>query len=198
MITRTLQGLVAFTLLAGLSISARGQVGSGWSSWSPSFSTQEVGSGDVSGDTFKLTSSSDSGEHRAERRYQTTTSGQSQFQGTLKVVSMSGDRISVAQCFKYSPGGTANSILGYKKPGTLYQVRHGQYDLGSLAIGATIRVNTVINTSNGYCDIYLNGSKKDSVSEGSGDYYHKLGAYRTSSGRGPITVQWTSARFWRK
>lgn len=194
---RLVQSCALFAVVVGLSSTATAQVGgTGWTRWYPSFSTQEVGSGDVSGDTFKITSSSDSGEHRAERRYQTTTSGRSQFEGTLKIVSIGGDRISVAQCFKNGDG--ANSILGYKKPGTLYQVRHGQYDVGSLRVGETIRVNTIINTSTGICEIWLNGSKKDGVSEGAGDYYHKLGAYRTASGRGPITVQWTNVKFWRK
>jgi hypothetical protein len=190
------RGLALPAFFAGLALSSYAQVGSGWSSWSPTYVTQERGSGDISGNTYRLTSSSGSGEHRAERRYQTTTSGQSQFQGTLKIVSMGGDRISVAQCFK--DGDTPNSILAYKKPNILYQVRHGGDSLGTLTIGSTIRVNTTINTSNGYCEIYLNGSRKDRVTEGSGDYYHKLGAYRTASGRGPVTVEWTNIRFWRK
>ena len=96
-----LRGCILLASVAAFSVTANAQVGgTGWTRWYPSFNIQEVGSGDVSGDTFKLTSSSSSGEHRAERRYQTTTSGRSQFEGTLKIVSMSGDRIAVTQCFK--------------------------------------------------------------------------------------------------
>jgi hypothetical protein len=189
--------LALSAVLGGLLVSAQAQVGSGWNTrWYPSYDVQERGSGDVSGSTFRLTSSASSGEHRAERRYQTTTSGQSQMEGTVKIVSMGGDRISIAQCFK--DNSTPNSILAFRKPNVLYQVRHGGKVLGNVSIGSTIRVNTTINTSNGVCEIYLNGSRKDGVSEGGGDYYHKLGAYRTASGRGPATVEWTNIRFWKK
>jgi hypothetical protein len=36
------------------------------------------------------------------------------------------------------------------------------------------------------------------VNCGSGDYYHKFGTYRTSSGAGPVTATWSSIKFWKK
>ena len=185
----TFGSAAAFALL---SVAAQAQVGSGWTSTSVSYTTQEKGCGTISGGTFQLTCSSTSGEQRAERRYATLTSGQRQFEGMLRVSSMAGDRIAVAQCFGSGP----HSILGYKKPGTLYQVQGGA-TLGSLTLGSTIRVNTIIQNSPSRAQIYLNGSLKNTVSA-SGPWYNKLGAYRTSSGHGPVTVNWSGVRFWKK
>jgi hypothetical protein len=189
--TRFMVPLFAAALWCGLS-SGRAQIGTGWTSWSPSHTVQERGTGSISGNTFTIGSASD-GDQRAEWRYETTTSGRSQFEGIVRVNSLGGDRISLCQCFKVSG---PNSMLAIKKPGVLYQV-HGGDELGNLSIGATIRVNTIINTSNGNCTIYLNGTEKNTVSEGAGEYYHKLGCYRTGSGSGPASVTWTDIRFWR-
>lgn len=172
---------------------AQAQVGSGWTSYSPSHTVQTVGSGSISGSTFSISSTSTTTEQRAEWRYSTVTSGQSQFQGTVKVNSLGGDRISLCQCFKTTG---PCSLCAIKKPGTLYQVEGGA-TIGSLAIGSSARINTVINTS-GAQQIYLNGSLKNTVNCGSGDYYHKLGAYRTASGQGPVSVTWSSIKFWKK
>jgi hypothetical protein len=185
-----LSGTAAFALM---SVAAQAQVGSGWTSTSVSYTTQRAGCGSISGGTFSLTCSNTSGEQRAERRYQTLSSGQRQFEGYVRISSMGGDRISVAQCFGSGP----HSILAYKKPGTLYQVQGGA-TLGSLAIGSTMRVNSIIrNSGPSQAQWYLNGSLKNTV-QASGPWYNKLGAYRTASGRGPVTVNWSSIRFWRK
>jgi hypothetical protein len=186
----TLSSAAAAVVLS--SVGAYAQVGSGWTSTSVSFTTQQAGCGSISGGTFRLSCSSSSGEQRAERRYQTLSSGQRQFQGTVRVTSLGGDRISIAQCFGSGP----HSILAYKKPGTLYQVQGGA-TLGSLTLGASMRVNTIIQNSPSRAQIYLNGSLKNTVNN-SGPWYNKLGAYRTASGRGPVTVEWSGIQFWRK
>src|ERR1700743_1581152 len=91
-------GLAAATFaLAGLAMPAHAQIGSGWTSTTETFTVQTSGSGSVSGNTFKLTSTSGSTKDRAERRYQTLTSGQHQWQGDCTVTSFSGDRICVKQ-----------------------------------------------------------------------------------------------------
>ncbi len=46
--------------------------------------------------------------------------------------------------------------------------------------------------------VYINGSLKYTQSTPSGSYYDKFGAYRTASGQGPITVEWSNIQFWRK
>ena len=67
-------------------VSANAQVeGSGWTSYSPSFTVQQVGCGSVSNLTFTLSCSSASGEQRAERRYVTYTSGTRQFVWRLPI-----------------------------------------------------------------------------------------------------------------
>jgi len=38
----------------------------------------------------------------------------------------------------------------------------------------------------------------NTVASPAGSYYDKFGAYRTSSGNGPITVTWSSVQFWSK
>src|SRR3712207_706555 len=94
-----------FRLLAGLVLAAGSVIATpsahaevepgGWTSYSPSFSVQERGCGDVSGMTFRLTCSTGSGDQRAERRYATYSGGQRQFEGYFRITSMGGSRISL-------------------------------------------------------------------------------------------------------
>jgi len=46
--------------------------------------------------------------------------------------------------------------------------------------------------------VYINGSLKGTFSSPKGSYYDKFGSYRTASGKGPITVEWSGIRFWHK
>jgi hypothetical protein len=188
-----LPALAVTALACGFSSAAQAQVGSGWKSTTPSFVLHQFGSGKVQGNNFTISNSSTSTQERAERRYATIASGkQRQFEGTLRVNSMGGDRISLKQCFGKGP----YSLLAIKKPGTLYQVQGGD-TLASLPIGATARINTIINTRTNTAEIYVNGSKRNTV-HGQGPWYDKVGAYRTASGRGPVNVTWTNIRFWEK
>jgi hypothetical protein len=185
----TLKLVGAALLLCGLAASAQAQVGSGWTSTSVSFNTQVSSGCSVSGDTFKI----DGGSGRAERRYTTLTSGSRQFQGTFKVSSLSGDRVSVFQTFSEDNGPWQMGAI--KKPGSLYEVEGGA-TLASYSIGSSMRINTVA-TSGGSVQVYVNGSQKESKSGGSHPY-NKIGAYATASGGGPATVTWTSVSFWKK
>ena len=60
-----------------------------------------------------------------------------------------------------------------------------------------MRVNTVhvVGTTH---KTYINGSLRHTVSSPGGSFYDKFGAYRTASGKGPITVEWSDVRFWHK
>ena len=91
----TLSGAAAFALM---SVAAHAQVGSGWSSTSVSYTTQQAGCGQISGGTFSLTCSNTSGEQRAERRYQTLSSGQRQFEGYVRISSSVGIDSVRARC----------------------------------------------------------------------------------------------------
>jgi hypothetical protein len=180
-------------MAVALSSNAHAQVGSGWKSTSPSFVLHQFGSGKVNGNNFTISNSSTSTQERAERRYATIAAGkQRQFEGTLKVNSMGGDRISVKQCFGSGPV----SLIAIKKPGTLYEVEGGE-TLATMPIGTSARINTIINTKTNTVEVYVNGSKRNTV-HGKGPWYDKVGAYRTGSGRGPVNVTWTNIKFWEK
>lgn len=194
---RCLVRIAGLLALAGaLSIPARAQVANGpWSSWSPTYTTQLKGSGSVSGSTYSISNSSTTTEERAERRYQTFSSGSKQFEGYVKVNSLGGDRICLKQTFQDGVGPW--NMVAVKKPGSLYEVEGGA-TLSSYTIGTTIRINTVTYTGSDHVAVYVNGSMKEDVTGGAGSYYDKLGVYRTASGVGPVSATWSSIRFWQK
>jgi hypothetical protein len=186
------------TGLAVLTPVADAQVGTGpWISDSPGYSEQERGCGDVSGLTFKLTCSTASGDQRAERRYTTYTGGTHQFEGSFKITSMSGSRISLKQTFRDGSSAGPFFLLAVEKGGRLYAVHGGETIATGATVGTSVRVTT-INQVGSTHKVYINGSQKDSVSSPSGSYYDKFGSYRTASGKGPITVEWSGIKFWHK
>ncbi|MFJ7214971.1 hypothetical protein [Amycolatopsis sp. NPDC098790] len=192
MLAAVATGLAVLTPVAGA------QVGTGpWISDSPGYSEQERGCGDVSGLTFKLTCSTASGDQRAERRYTTYSGGTHQFEGSFKITSMSGSRISLKQTFRDGSSAGPYFLLAVEKGGRMYAVEGGA-TLGSGAtVGTSVRVNTINQVGSSH-KVYLNGSLKQTISSPGGSYYDKFGSYRTSSGAGPITVQWSGIKFWHK
>ncbi len=189
---------VAALLVCGFSLVAQtvqAQVGTGpWTSYSPTFTVQERGCGDVNDLTFKLTCSTGSGDQRAERRYATYSSGTRQFEGYFKITSMGGSRISLKQTFKTTG---PYFMLAVESGGRLYAVEGGA-TLGSGAtVGTTVRVNTIHQVGSNH-KVYINGSLRQTISSASGSFYDKFGSYRTASGKGPITVVWSGIRFWRR
>ncbi|MGW4525605.1 hypothetical protein [Amycolatopsis sp. NPDC004378] len=184
--------------LAVLAPNADAQVGDGsWTADSPGFTTQEKGCGAVSGLTFKLTCSTGSGEQRAERRYDTYTGGTHQFEGSFKITSMSGSRISLKQTFRDGSNAGPYFLLAVEKGGRMYAVEGGA-TLGSGAtVGTSVRVNTINQVGSSH-KVYINGSLKQTISSPGGSYYDKFGTYRTSSGAGPITVTWSGIKFWHR
>lgn len=177
---------------------ADAQVGTGpWTADSPGYSEQERGCGQISGLTFQLTCSTGSGDQRAERRYTTYTGGTHQFEGSFKITSMSGSRISLKQTFRDGSNAGPYFMLAVEKGGRMYAVEGGA-TLGSGAtVGTSVRVNTINQVGSSH-KVYLNGSLKQTISSPGGSYYDKFGSYRTASGAGPITVQWSGVKFWRK
>jgi hypothetical protein len=165
----------------------------GWTAYSPTFTVQQRGCGTVSNLTFKLSCSTDSGDQRAERRYATYCDGTRQFEGFFKITSMAGSRISLKQTFADGPW----FMLAVEKGGRLYAVHGGTTIATGATVGTTVRVNTV-HVVGGQHRTYINGSLKHTMSGPSGCYYDKFGSYRTASGKGPITVEWSGIQFWRK
>lgn len=188
----------AVAVSAILAPAAQAQVGTGpWISDSPGYSEQERGCGDVSGLTFKLTCSTASGDQRAERRYTTYSGGTHQFEGSFKITSMTGSRISLKQTFRDGSDAGPYFLLAVEKGGRMYAVEGGA-TLGSGAtVGTSVRVNTINQVGSSH-KVYLNGSLKQTISSPGGSYYDKFGSYRTSSGAGPITVTWSGVKFWHK
>ncbi|MEQ0559851.1 hypothetical protein ABJI51_12265 [Amycolatopsis sp. NEAU-NG30] len=192
MLATAVAGLVA------LAPAADAQVGTGpWIADSPGYTEQERGCGQVSGLTFQLTCSTASGDQRAERRYTTYSGGTHQFEGSFKITSMSGTRISLKQTFRDGSDAGPYFLLAVEKGGRLYAVEGGA-TLGSGAtVGTAVRVNTINQVGSSH-KVYLNGSLKQTIPSPGGSYYDKFGSYRTASGAGPITVQWSGIRFWHK
>ncbi|TWP51008.1 polysaccharide lyase family 7 protein [Lentzea tibetensis] len=198
---KQLRALTGFALATGLLLTAQpahAQVEAGpWTSVSPTFSVQQRGCGKVSDLTFTLTCSTGSGDQRAERRYATYTGGTRQFEGSFRITSLGGSRVSLKQTFKDNPGAGPYFMLAVEKGGRLYAVHGGNTIATGATVGTTVRVNTVHVVGSTH-RTYINGSQKHSVSSSGGSFYDKFGAYRTASGKGPATVEWSNIRFWRK
>jgi hypothetical protein len=195
LIATTLVAAPALGVLAIPAPSSADPVESGpWTSYSPGFKLQQVGCGSIDDLTFKLSCSNSSGEQRAERRYDTYSSGTRQFEGYFKIVSQGGSRISLKQTFKTTG---PFFLLAVEKGGRLYSVDGGTTIASGATVGTQVRLNTV-HVVGSKLRVYINGSLKYTANSKSGDFYDKFGAYRTASGKGPITVQWSDVQFWHK
>ncbi|MCG8923386.1 hypothetical protein [Lentzea sp. CC55] len=196
-----LRAIAAIALAAGLLVPvspAQAQVETGpWTSYSPSFTVQERGCGTVSDLTFRLTCSTASGDQRAERRYATYTGGTRQFEGSFRITSLGGTRVSLKQTFREAPTAGPFWMLAVERGGRLYAVHGGATISTGATVGTTVRVNTVHNTATEH-RTYINGSRAHTYASSGTSFYDKFGAYRTSSGQGPATVVWSNVRFWRK
>ncbi|MGW6444230.1 hypothetical protein [Lentzea sp. NPDC055074] len=199
--SKRLRIVAGIAMATGLLVSvapAQAQVETGpWTSYSPSFTVQERGCGTVSNLTFQLTCSTASGDQRAERRYATYTGGTRQFEGSFRITSLGGTRISLKQTFREAPSAGPFWMLAVERGGRLYAVHGGATIATGATVGTTVRVNTVHNTATEH-RTYINGSRAHTYASSGTSFYDKFGAYRTSSGQGPATVTWSNVRFWRK
>ena len=164
----------------------------GWKAYTPSVRVQRVGCAKITGMTFSLTCGNSHGEQRAEIRYGSYSGGIHQFEGYFKITSMGGARISLKQTFKTTG---PFFLLAVDRGGRLYAV--GRDNIGTATVGTTVRVNTV-HVVGKELRVYLNGQLVFKMASRSGSFYDKIGAYRTASGHGPITVEWSNVRFWQK
>jgi hypothetical protein len=191
-----MQAYLAGALVCLCAAMAQAQIGTGWTPNSPGFKVQLQGCGTNSGLVFKLTCvSSGTNKDRAERRYDNIPLGsQSQFQGTVVVNSLPGDRISLKQTFqdKFGPW----NMIAVKKPGALYEVSTGA-TLASYTIGTPVRINTISNTVTRATQVYINGSLRETKTNGHNPIYDKFGTYRTASGHGPVMATWSNIGFWK-
>ena len=149
-----IKSIKAAGLFGLLAASTHAQIGSGWSSLAETFKVQTSGSGSVSGDNFKLTSTSSGTKDRAEREYNAWSSGMHQFQGNVTVTSLGGDRICLKQTFQENSGPW--NMIGVQKSGILYEVEGGN-TLASYTVGTTVRINTILDATHGTVQVYING-----------------------------------------
>lgn len=195
--SRVLGILAGLALVCGLVVmttNANAQVEPGpWKPDNPTFTVQQKGCGQVSDLTFKLTCSDGSGEQRAERRYATYSTGTHQFEGYFKITSMGGSRICLKQTFNMGPF----FLLAVERGGRLYSVHGGSTIATGATVSTKVPVNTVHQVGNSL-KVYINSSLKQTILSPTGSFYDKFGAYRTASGNGPITVEWSNVRFWQK
>ncbi|MFD9700678.1 hypothetical protein [Lentzea sp. NPDC059081] len=195
---RIAAGIAAAAGLLVSGVPAQAQVETGpWTSYSPSFTVQERGCGTVNDLTFQLTCSTADGDQRAERRYATYSGGTRQFEGSFRITSLGGTRVSLKQTFRESPDTGPFYMLAVERGGRLYAVHGGTTVATGATVGTTVRVNTVHNTAT-EIRTYINGSSKHKYATNGSSFYDKFGAYRTSSGQGPATVVWSNIKFWRK
>jgi hypothetical protein len=196
--SKTLRVLAGIAVMCGLVVAAplaHAEVGSGpWQPVDPGFKVQQVGCGKVNDLTFQLTCSNGKGQQRAERRYDTYSSGTHQFEGYFRITSMGGSRISLKQTFKTTG---PYFMLAVERGGRLYSVHGGDTIATGATVGTTVRVNTIHQVGKSL-QVYINGSLRQTISSPGGSFYDKFGAYRTGSGNGPITVQWSNIQFWVK
>jgi hypothetical protein len=165
----------------------------GWKPVNPSFKVQTTGCVSLTdgGSTFSITCAKKAA--RVERRYATYSGGSHQFEGFFRITSMGGARVSLKQTFKTSG---PYFLLAVDRGGRLYAVG-GKTIASGATVGATVRVNTVHDVGK-QLRVYINGSLVYSVKSPSGSFYDKIGAYKTASGTGPITVVWSDVQFWEK
>ena len=187
--------LVMTGLVCLITLTANAQIGTGWTPYSPSFVLQIRGCGASSGLNFSITCAATSGDNRAERRYANLTAAMSQFQGTVVVTSLTGDRINLKQTFQDNIGPW--NMIAVKKPGALYEVSTGA-TLASYTIGTAVRINTITDTVKHTTQVYINGSLVETKTGGKGSLYDKFGTYRTHSGKGPVSATWSNIQFWKK
>jgi hypothetical protein len=198
-VRRTLTVLAAAAAVCGLLAVAVPQASAqvepgGWTAYAPTFKVQRVGCAKITGMTFSLTCNTGHGQQRAELRYATYSSGSRQFEGDVKLVSFGGDRINLKQTFKTTG---PFFLLAIDRGGRLYSVHDGKTIATGVIVGTTVRVNTV-HVVGQTLRVYINGTLRYSIKSPGGSFYDKLGAYRSASGHGPITVTWSNVQFWRK
>jgi hypothetical protein len=199
-IKSVVQTLAILAIASCLSLTARAQIGSGWTAYTPSMELQESGdvshSGSIGGtETFSINGSTTSSTQRCEQRAEDDfSSGTGQFQGMVKVTSLGGTGISLQQD-KAANGGTW-MMIAVDNDGTLYCVNPGT-TIATGVVGVTVQINTITDADAKTTTAYVNGSKKATLNDISPPIYHKYGTYRLDSGKGPITAEWSGIQYWK-
>ncbi|MGA3008487.1 MAG: chitobiase/beta-hexosaminidase C-terminal domain-containing protein [Opitutaceae bacterium] len=197
--------VAASALFLGLSLTARAQIGTGWTSTTETYSIQtSAGCTAVPlpsgiGGVFSVPSGAGRAEFRFTNLSATVTE---QFQGNVTVNSLGGNEITMKQTFGPDPS-TPWSLIAIKtSSGTdeIYELEGGAVLLKPYSVGNTLRINTIYNPTGGAghvtVDVYINGTHVEQKATGTGPNYNKVGAYVSASGTGPATFTWQNVMFW--
>jgi hypothetical protein len=201
----------AWAVAGGLYLSARAQIGTGWTPASETPYALDTSAGCSS---FALPAGSGVGgvfnvpngaTGRAEYRFQNlSASGTEQFQGDATVASWGGTHVTIKQTFGPAPS-TPWSLIAVRTVSNGLQIFEDETGGGTLfnhyAAGQTIRINTIYNPNGGgskagTVDVYINGAFGEHWINGTPIEFNKIGAYINSSGHGPATITWQNVQFW--
>ncbi len=193
-IVRTL----ALTFVTGLLAAvAQAQIGSGWTSYSPT-KKQDIRGGSAtysnSGgvETFTIYPGDERSETRVNNNY---TSGQRQFQGEVRVTSGTTGTC-VYQTFGGVTNATAFMMVAHSASGGTLK-RYDSQTLTTGVYGVWVRFNSVHDANGNKITAYINGSNKGTWADrGNATHYNKYGVYNIGGSRS--RSEWRSTRFWRK
>jgi hypothetical protein len=133
---------------------------------------------------------------RAEFRFDTRIVDNHSFVGKVKPVYWGNGAkdISVFQIYSEESGKPV-IMLGINAQGKFYnEIGGAQCQNGiSAKVGTTYKVSAVFESSDGTATVWVNDKKCTSVGKnsGAGQFYIKIGAYRTNSGAGTATMYWS-------
>jgi len=189
---------IVVALVVALTLNLVPAAATSWNGYHPAYQEQVRGCGRITGKyglNFALTCTDDSGDQRAERRYESYSSGVHRFTGSFVITSLPGRRISLKQTYNEDDG--PYFLLAISRKGKLYDVETKQTLATGIQVGQRVRVRTV-HTVGESLKIWIDGKLVETLASPPGVFYDKLGAYRTASGSGEVGVHWEKISFARR
>lgn len=203
---------LAFVAPPAHAASSSGPIGAGpWTSLSLTHHVQLCEGGTITGTTFTLPNTPNGipgggacGNHATRAEWQMAgypdggnhyTTGIHQMAGTFTIKSLNGTGICLKQTFSTGP----YFMLAVTNTGNLYVVGRKTVATGIARVGTPVTINTIHDTLTHTFQLYINGKLVwTDTNAPHGPWYDKLGAYKTGSGHGSISVTWSNVKFWYK
>jgi hypothetical protein len=199
---RTTKTLATMALICGLSMSARAQLGSGWSPDNETYIPQTSAGTSITAISGGFEFSTPSGLGRAEMRGNNLpTNVTNQWQGfaTLRAFPSGSNNICMHQVFGPEPS-TPDLILDEAVGGPtgieLMSLEQGNAFEAAIQVGVQFQLNTIYDPVGNLITIYVNGSKTGTKVPNAGVHYNKFGQYVSLSGSGPSKVDWVNVQSW--
>jgi hypothetical protein len=196
----------ALVLICGLSVSARAQLGSGWTADGETYIAQTSSGTSITsisgGYQFKIPK--EKGLCRAEMRgnnLPTNTTNQWQGSGTLVSFPSGSDKICMHQVFGDTDPTVPDLILDEAVGGStgveIMSLEQNDTVEAQIKVGVQFQLNTVYDPVGKLITIYVNGSKTGTKTANPGVHYNKFGQYVSESGAGPATFDWVNIKSWK-